>query len=217
MPEVIQVTVKTKTEDLFRFMLFHAYTKPSGFLTLIFSLISLVVLPIALFIWKDNFVSIALGLIIVLYLIVTPLNMFSQSRRQVTSNPVLKQPITYHISEEIFEVQQYTGTARLYWQQVYAIKKTPFDYLFYVNPEQAFVMPIKHIDPEELDLLKEIVEKARKVVGKSYEEARLAEAERQKNKATKEKLDPLEKQLLEVASKDEETEVNVESVEEDKE
>lgn len=202
MPEVVQVTIKTKTQDLFRFMLFHAYTKPSGIMTLVFSVVSLVLLPVALFMWKDIFVSIALALIIVLYLVFTPINLYSQSRRQVTSNPVLKKPITYHISEEIFEVQQFTGTARLFWQQVYAIKKTPFDFLFYVNSEQAFVLPIKSIDPDEMELLEKIIKSAKLEVGKSYKEARTAEMERQKEKAAKEILDPLEKQLMEVASKE---------------
>ncbi len=167
MPDIVQVTVQTKTMDLFRFMLFHAYTKISGLLTLIFALVSVVMLPISYFIWEDKFVSAVFAMVIFIYLILTPLNMLSQSKRQVLSNPVFKNPITYHISEEMFEVQQYTGTIRLYWSQLIKVKKTPFDYLFYVNKEQAFVMPVKEVDVDEVGMLDSILEKVKGELNKA--------------------------------------------------
>ncbi len=166
MPDIVQTTVNTKTGDLFRFMLFHAYSKISGALTLVLSIISLVMFPISYLIWKDNLATVAFGIIVVIYLIITPLNMFSQSRRQVLSNPVFKNLITYHISEEIFEVQQYTGTARFYWSQLLKIRITPFDYLFYVNSEQAFILPKKSVDPEEVELLNKILDSVKEEVAK---------------------------------------------------
>lgn len=204
MPDIVQVTVKTKTMDLFRFMCFHAYTKFSGMITLIFSIVSLVMLPLSIFYWQDNFVTAAFGLVVIIYLILTPLNMLSQSKRQVISNPVFKNPITYHISEEVFEVQQYTGTVRLYWTQILKVQKTPWDYLFYVNKEQAFVMPKSSVDPDEIVLLEGILEKVKAQVGSK----KPIEPEQQKtnNKKTKnnkkEKVDGLEKQLMEMAAKD---------------
>lgn len=200
MPDIVQVTVKTKTMDLFRFMLFHAYSKISGMVTLIFSIVSLVMLPISIFLWRDNFVTIAFALVVIIYLILTPLNMLSQSKRQVLSNPVFKNPITYHISEEVFEVQQYTGTVRLYWNQILRIKITPFDYLFYVNKEQAFVMPKSNVDVDEVKVLVGILDKVKEEVGKRVP----IEPEAQMKHSKKEKVDGLEKQLMEMAAKDSE-------------
>ncbi|WZL82222.1 YcxB family protein [Vallitaleaceae bacterium 9-2] len=159
MKELVQITVKTKTMDLFRFMLFHAYSSLSGVITMIFGLGSLIMLPVTYFVWKDAFVSLILLMVVIIYVIVTPLNMLSQSKRQVISNPVFKNPITYHISDEIFEVQQYTGTVRLFWNQLFRIKKTPFDFLFYVNEQQAFVIPKKAMSEADNITLNQIIEK----------------------------------------------------------
>ncbi len=240
MPDIVQTTVNTKTGDLFRFMLFHAYSKISGALTLVLSIISLVMFPISYLIWKDNLATVAFGIIVVIYLIITPLNMFSQSRRQVLSNPVFKNPITYHISEEIFEVQQYTGTARFYWSQLLKIRITPFDYLFYVNSEQAFILPKKSVDPEEVELLNKILDSVKEEVAKKNpsiseeqgknnikeDENNIKEYKVKDNNITEgnkkikrkekvkkknrngnnvyKKTDKLEKQLMEMASKDSE-------------
>lgn len=145
--------------DLFRFMVFHAYSSLSGIITMIFGLGSLIMLPITYFIWKDGFVSLILLMVVIIYGLITPLNMLSQSKRQVMSNPVFKNPITYHISDEIFEVQQYTGTVRLFWNQLFRIKKTPFDFLFYVNEQQAFVVPKKSMTEAENISLNQILDK----------------------------------------------------------
>lgn len=198
MPDIVQATVQTKTMDLFRFMCFHAYSRISGIVTLLFSIFSLIMLPISIFYWQDNFVTAAFTIVVVIYLILTPLNMLSQSKRQVISNPVFKNPITYHISEEIFEVQQYTGKVHLYWTQILKVKKTPWDYLFYVNKEQAFVMPKTSVDPDEIAVLNGILEKVKDQVGSK----KPIEPMVNKKDETKEKVDGLEKQLMELAAKD---------------
>jgi hypothetical protein len=200
MPDIVQVTVNTKIMDLFRFMIFHAYSKVSGMVTLVFSIVSLFMLPVSIFVWKDNFVTLAFALLVVLYLIITPLNMLAQARRQVRSNPVFKNPITYHISEEILEVQQYTGTARLFWNQLIRVKKTPFDYLFYVNKEQAFVMPKTDVDKDDIVILDAIIEKVKAEVGTRVSLVNKENVKSRKDK--REKVDVLEKQLMEIASKD---------------
>ncbi len=239
MPDIVQATVRTSTKDLFRFMVFHAYSKISGMITLVFSLICLVMLPISLFSWKDPFTTAAFGIIVVMYLILTPLNMLSQSRRQVISNPVFKNPITYHISEEIFEVQQYTGTVRLYWGQLSKVRKTPFDYLFYVNSEQAFVLPRTAVDPDEVNILDGILEKIKDEVGGDKKTIDPSQVELKKpqnsseiHKSTtktspkskakgkgknkgKSKSDLLERQLMEMAAKDQVAIDEQEEIEED--
>lgn len=203
MPDIVQVTVKTKTLDLFRFMLFHGYSKISGIVTLIFSVVSLFMLPVSIFIWHDNFVTAAFALLVIIYLIMTPLNMLSQAKRQVMSNPVFKNPITYHISEEIFEVQQYTGKVRLYWKQIQKVVKTPYDYLFYVNKDQAFVMPLVNVDPEELPTLEKILAAVKSDIGSTILSEEPAKTSYSKSKTVKnQKVTGLEKQLMELASKD---------------
>jgi len=159
-----------------------------------------------MFMWKDQFVTIALALMVFIYLILTPLNMYAQSKRQVTSNPVFKNPITYHISSEIFEVQQYTGTLRLFWSQLINIKITPFDYLFYVNDEQAFVVPKKSIHPDEIITLNEILEQVKKEL--NQEPIKPDESFSHKGKSKESKITGVEKQLQELAMKDTTEEVH---------
>ncbi|MBN2222139.1 MAG: YcxB family protein [Vallitaleaceae bacterium] len=185
MPDKIQVTVKTKTIDLFRFMAFHAYSQIAGMITLGSALLSLILLPIALLVWRDNFIALIFTLLIVFYLILTPLNMFSQAKRQVIVNPVFKNPIIYHISEEVFEVEQHTGNIRLYWHQLSAIKRSPFDYLFYVNKDQAFIMPKKLVGTEDLAKLEEILGKAQTEIDLPMEEKKKRNIEMEIKKASK--------------------------------
>ncbi len=158
MKNSVHIRVETKTIDLFRFMLFHAYMSISGIITVIFGVGSLIMLPVTYFVWKDTFVSLVLLMLVVVYVIITPLNMLSQSKRQVMSNPVFKNPIEYQISQEGIEVQQYTGVVQLDWSQIYQIRKTPYDILIYVNEQQAFVLPKKIMSEEELGMLQNIFE-----------------------------------------------------------
>jgi hypothetical protein len=206
MPKLVQITVKTKDIDLFRFMLFHGFSKPSGLLTLSASLVSLICLPLSIFLWKDQFVTIALSLLVFIYLVLTPINMFSQSKRQVMTNPVFKNPITYHVSEEVFEVQQYTGTLRLFWSQLVRIKVTPFDYLFYVNDEQAFVVPKKSVSVEEVATLNEIIEQVKKEL--NQEPIKPEENFNYKNRSKESKIAGIESQLKELAQKENEEHSN---------
>ena len=185
MSDKIQVTVKTKTIDLFRFMAFHAYSQIAGMITLGSALLSLILLPIALFVWRDNFIAFIFTLLIVFYLILTPLNMFSQAKRQVIVNPVFKNPIIYHISEEVFEVEQHTGNIRLYWHQLSAIKRSPFDYLFYVNKDQAFIMPKKLVGTEDVAKLEEILGKAQTEIDLPTEEKKKRNVEMEIKKVSK--------------------------------
>lgn len=171
MLDVVQTTVKLKTKDLFRFMVYDGFYKISGIVTLVFAGLSLIMLPISAYVWHDQFTTIAFGAVVFMYLVLTPLGMFSQAKRQAMTNPVFKNPMTYHISEEIFEVQLFTGTIRLYWSQLVRVSRTRFDYFFFVNEQQAFILPKVAVDPDEVQLLESILEKVSGEIGTYKEEA----------------------------------------------
>lgn len=208
MKERIEVTVNTTTKDLYRFMVYHAYSKLSGLITLIFGIASLVVLPIAYFVWEDNLVSIVLLLVVFMYLILTPINMLSQSKRQVMGNPVFKNPITFIISRETFEARQYTGNLRLEWKQLFRIVKTKKNYLFYVNDQQAFVMPSEAVASEDVEALNQIIELAKESVPK---EPTLRDRLFNKKDLQQERGQQLERQLMEMAQRDEQEKVNTDN------
>lgn len=199
MKKRIEVTVNTTTKDLYRFMLYHAYSKLSGMITLIFGIGSLIVLPIAYFSWHDNLVSIVLLLVVFMYLILTPINMLSQAKRQVMGNPVFKNPITFVITRKQFEAKQYTGNLTLLWGQLYKVAMTRKNYLFYVNDQQAFVMPKDSVAEDDIEALNQLLELAKEEVPKepTWKDRLLGKKDLQQERGQQ-----LERQLMEMAERD---------------
>lgn len=208
MKERIEVTVNTTTKDLYRFMMYHAYSKLSGLITLIFGIGSLIVLPIAYFVWEETFISIVLLLVVFMYLILTPINMLSQAKRQVMGNPVFKNPITFVITREKFEARQYTGNLTLEWHQLFRIAKTKKNYLFYVNEQQAFVMPGEAVASDDREALNQIIELAKESIPK---EPSLKDRLLNKKDLQQERGQQLERQLMEMAQRDEQEDENTDN------
>lgn len=204
MPEVVEASVQMTEKDLFKFMMYHAYSKIGGMLTLIFSLISLIMIPYAFIAWKDLFMAGVFLLVVIMYLVITPLNMYSQSKRQVQTNPVFKRPLTFYISEELLTIHQYTGEVKFTWEQIYKVKVTKSNYLFYMNLQQAFILPKEAVDEDDIELLHQIIDKVKEQTGKQVEEkSEILSAFKnmggKKNTKIKKKENDLEARLVEMS------------------
>lgn len=161
----VSVKVQIKTQDLFRFMFFHSFSKFFGKVILVLALISVIMLPISFFGFHDMYMTMAFLIIVVMYVIVTPLSWLSQAHRQATMNPVFKNPMLFIVSQEQLQIKQYTGMVELDWGRIAKIKQTRYDYLLYVNQNQAYVLPKKCVHQQQTDLLNRLFDQVQSKLG----------------------------------------------------
>lgn len=157
MNKEIKVTVKVETADLFRFNLSHELLKISGKVITLFLIISIILAPVSFFVWNDKFTAAAFLVIIIMYGVLTPFNWYANAARQVLNNPVFKNPIKFSINEERIKIKQYGGEVSLKWTQILKIQRMPMDYLFYINYDQAYIIPKKCMDKSEIIIMEELI------------------------------------------------------------
>lgn len=158
-----RVRFKLTSKDIFLFIAYHSYSRWSGFLTGVFAIGSLIALPLTYFVWEDGLTSLILAFVVFMYLVVAPLTMLSQAKRQSLNNPVFKHKMTYQIEEERVFVQQYTGDVDLMWTDFERIGRFRQHYFFYVNANQAFILPLMSLKNEKKRFkLQQMIEERRK-------------------------------------------------------
>lgn len=144
----IKINIKIKAEDIFNFLLTHAYTRKSGIITGVFGIVCLILFPFSFF-WHDIFVTIILFFSAVIYLGLTPLSLYSNAKRQMLSNPIFKHNITYTFTNKGMDISQYVNSSNLTWDKIKRVRETSKSFLFYINDEQAFILPKRMIETEE--------------------------------------------------------------------
>ncbi|GMQ60147.1 hypothetical protein AN1V17_45470 [Vallitalea sediminicola] len=138
----IELSIKINDKDMFYFMLGHVYSKLSSKITLLFSIICLVLFPIS-FLWNDTFMTLVLLFGALTYLVISPLMLFLQSKKQIATNPVFKEPILYKINDEGFYVSQAGEWIEFLWENLYKVVERKYNILFYISKDQAFIIPAR--------------------------------------------------------------------------
>lgn len=155
--EPIKINIQIKAEDIFNFLISHNYSKISGLITGIFGLVCLILLPFSFF-WDKILVTVVLFFGAFSYLLLTPLSFYSNSKRQMLSNPIFKHKITYTFSDKGMDVSQYVNSSSLSWDDIIMVSENKKSLLFYINNEQAFILPKRMIESaEELEELKKLI------------------------------------------------------------
>lgn len=153
----IELNIKINDKDMFYFMLGHVYSKLSSKITLIFSIICLVLFPIS-FLWNDTFMTLVLLFGALTYLVISPLMLFLQSKKQIATNPVFKEPILYKINDEGFYVSQAGEWIEFLWENLYKVVERKYNILFYISKDQAFIIPARLMeDGKKVVNIKQIV------------------------------------------------------------
>ncbi|GKX30485.1 hypothetical protein SH1V18_29650 [Vallitalea longa] len=152
----IELNVKINEKDMFFFMLGHVYSRLSSKITLIFSIICLVVFPIS-FLWHDTFTTLILLFGALLYLVISPLMLYLQSKKQFLTNPVYKEAIIYKINEPGFSVLQSGQWVDFGWDNLYKVVESKYNLLFYINKDQAFIIPNRLIEDKNMKNIEKIV------------------------------------------------------------
>ncbi|QUH30197.1 YcxB family protein [Vallitalea guaymasensis] len=141
----IELSIKIGDKDMFYFMLGHVYSKLSSKITLLFSVVCLILFPIS-FLWKDTFMTLVLLFGALTYLVISPLMLYLQSKKQVATNPVFKEPILYKINDEGFYVSQAGEWIEFLWENLYKVVQRKYNILFYISKDQAFIIPVRLIE-----------------------------------------------------------------------
>ncbi|MCT4542517.1 MAG: YcxB family protein [Vallitalea sp.] len=153
----INLSIKINDKDMFSFMLGHVYGKFSSKITLIFSIICLILFPIS-FYWKDIFTTIVLFFGAFIYLVISPLMLFLQSKKQIATNPVFKEPILYKVNNKGFYVSQGEEWVEFLWENLYKVIEKKQNILFYITRDQAFIIPVRFLEDENnLDTIRQYV------------------------------------------------------------
>ena len=154
-----KIEVKLTVEDIFFFLLRHSFSTWQGKLTWGLGVAALIGAPVVAAVWKDAFTAMIFLMVALIYLVISPLSLYTNAKRQIISNSVFKNKIIFTLDEEMLQIKQYTGEAKLFWHQLEGIDLAGKSYLLYVNNKQAFILPKRFIaaaDAAEVEkLLKE--------------------------------------------------------------
>lgn len=170
---------KLSAKDIFLFLMRHSISTWQGKVTWALGILALVGAPIVWAVFHDSFTVLVFLIVAVMYLLVSPLSLYSNAKRQSLSNPVFKNNMTFAVDEEMLTVKQYTGENKLFWHQLEGIDMAKNFYLLYVNAKQAFIIPKHFIAAEDQKAWEELLKEQKEKIEKNqpYRQKAKAEAE----------------------------------------
>lgn len=137
-----KMTVNMTKEALYDFLLFHAYSKFSGFLV---NILGLAIAFMGIFSYTTGRVN-AVGVVFylaaaVLFLGGTPFQLKMRAKKQVVVNREYNVPVEYTFSEKGITLEQ-NGESKTYeWEQIERAVVTPKTIGIYYAPECAMILP----------------------------------------------------------------------------
>ena len=154
-----KITVRMTKETLYDFLLYHAYSKFSGFLI---NILGFAIIFMGVF----SYVSGRTGAIgVVLYLIAaaafigyTPLQLNLRAKKQVQVNPEYRGPVEYTFSDEDGITAEWEGGSRhVEWGNVQRAVVAPKTIGVYYGKDQALILPKQDFGDEFLPIYQMIV------------------------------------------------------------
>lgn len=140
----IEFDIKITDKDMYRFNMYHAYT---GFQGIFATLIGIVVLVVAVMTLGkvDTTYTLLYFLFGVIFLVYTPVNLWTRSKRQILLSPVLKGTLHYSLDDKGVHVQVGEQNALLEWNMIYKMVSTRNNLLIYSTRVNAYVIPLTQL------------------------------------------------------------------------
>lgn len=143
--------VRLTKKELFRFLLYHMYFRPSG---IIYAAVGLLSLGGGIYyVVSGNYSGFFLIAISAIYFILQPLLLYIKAGQQI-KNQVFQDTTHYHFSDVSILVWQKIGEeSELKWEDVFRFVKTKQAYYLYVDGAHANILPRASVegDPARLD------------------------------------------------------------------
>ena len=136
------MTVHMTKEALYDFLLFHAYSKFSGFLI---NILGLAVAFMGVIMYNTNKTD-TLGLTFyliaaVIFLGSTPFQLKMRAKKQVLVNEEYNKEVNYFFSKDGIRVEQGESVKEFAWEQIKRAVVTPKTIGVYYEEERAFILP----------------------------------------------------------------------------
>ena len=157
--------IKITDKDMYRFNLYHVYHTFNGIISVVVGLFVFVVMFVVRdrLIPTDMMLYVALGIALLLY---TPITLFTRSKAQVASSPVLQNTLSYEFNDEgIFVVTNVEledgveNSVLLPWNEIYKIVETKAQLLIYSGRVSAYVIPVEQLGDKKEELKSYIKER----------------------------------------------------------
>ena len=103
---------KLTVKDLLSFLVYHNYSRLGGKITGAMGVVGLILAPI-FFLQKDILTGAIFAVLALMYAIFTPLDFYSKARRQLHTNPVFKNKMTFVFTEKSLRTTMYTGASEI--------------------------------------------------------------------------------------------------------
>jgi hypothetical protein len=142
---MVEIDVKIKADDLYDYMLMHAYHSASSLIGSGFGVFMVIIGAV-----RAEWLFIIAGIILILYL---PWVLFIKSRRQVLSNPAFRQPLHYVMDEEGICVSQGEVTQKQAWGDMYKAISTKKSIILYTTRTNATILPKRELGEKRLKVI----------------------------------------------------------------
>ena len=138
-----KLKVQLTKGQLFDFLLYHTFSKGSGFLVNMLGMCVIILGAVMQFVGKIEFRQFVLYVIVgVVVLAYTPLQLKFRARKQMEVNPEYRDPREYVFSEEDGIIVVQNGQETKYeWSQIQRTVTTPKTIGIYYEKERAFIIP----------------------------------------------------------------------------
>lgn len=137
----MKADVKLTQKDLFTFLMYHMYMRPTGLIYLLVGLCSLV--GGIWFLVKGNTSGIFLLLVSAVYFILQPVMLYIRAGQQV-KQPILQKETHYELTEAGIRVwQEDTDVSTLDWARIRRFVRFGGEYLLYLDDIHANIIPEK--------------------------------------------------------------------------
>ncbi len=148
MEQTIEFDVKMKVKDMYQFLLYHTYSRFSGWFGVILSLWAIVMLVMNYETYDDQR-KLILFVIGLLFTIVNPIMLLSKAHQQVVLNPVYKKPLHYKISDAGITIAQEDQEQTMEWNQMYQYHEFCGSIFVYTSKIHAFIFPAKQMGEQK--------------------------------------------------------------------
>ncbi len=138
-----KLNVQLTKEHLFDFLLYHTFSKASGFLVNMLGMGVIVVGAVMQFTGRIDFTQFVLYVIAgVAFLVYTPILLKIRAKKQMQVNPEYRDPREYIFSEEEgIRVVQGEKETKYDWSRIQRTVTTPKTIGIYYGKDEAFIIP----------------------------------------------------------------------------
>lgn len=152
----LEIESKITADELYHFLLRHAYSSVWGFTGILISICALLAFGQLCFAGGDIFSKVCLLATALLFLVIQPLRLYLQAKRLMESDPGYRMPIQYSFNHAGITLKQEENEAFYTWSQVEKVISTKKIVEIYVSKKKVFKLSKRDIG-EHYDALKEIL------------------------------------------------------------